>query len=467
MSNRLPSIIQANTRISRFLKSKNGFCNALNFISQTQLEPNDETYSILLKLCYNDRLFSESSALFSEISTPNIDHYNQLIRTAIRTQQNTSTIFSLLGKMEQSGHTSSTAILDELIAYNTRRRSLEGCLKLLHSFSNTSQLSIQSITNVVSLASQLASPRLAFEIAIEFESSSPRSLTVDTWLTILRSAAHHHYMPAIEHAWSIVVAENGTAVDEGTCILVLNACARTSNPQLSTLVIASLRNQFIPLQEHHLAPVIEAHAKADNIKEPFILLGVMRQNKIAPQLETAQPILDVISKSVDSVDDAYYMLQDLQKEGEAIDISALNVIISASIKLGDIHRALSTFQEVDTFNLKPSTETYNILLSGCIDTSNRSLGDKLLTLMKKQGIQPDKRTFERLIVLCLTQSTYEDAFYYLEEMKSVGYIPPQSVYETLIRRCKSLGDSRYKVALEELCECQYKPSRSLMTFVNS
>lgn len=80
MSNRLPSIIQANTRISRFLKSKNGFCNALNFISQTQLEPNDETYSILLKLCYNDRLFSESSALFSEISTPNIDHYNQLIR---------------------------------------------------------------------------------------------------------------------------------------------------------------------------------------------------------------------------------------------------------------------------------------------------------------------------------------------------------------------------------------------------
>ncbi|TIB30572.1 hypothetical protein E3P86_03475 [Wallemia ichthyophaga] len=369
--------------------------------------------------------------------------------------------------MEQSGHTSSTAILDELIAYNTRRRSLEGCLKLLHSFSNTSQPSIQSITNVVSLASQLASPRLAFEIAIEFESSSPRSLTVDTWLTILRSAAHHHYMPAIEHAWSIVVAENGTAVDEGTCILVLNACARTSNPQLSTLVIASLRNQFIPLQEHHLAPVIEAHAKADNIKEPFILLGVMRQNKIAPQLETAQPILDVISKSVDSVDDAYYMLQDLQKEGEAIDISALNVIISASIKLGDIHRALSTFQEVDTFNLKPSTETYNILLSGCIDTSNRSLGDKLLTLMKKQGIQPDKRTFERLIVLCLTQSTYEDAFYYLEEMKSAGYIPPQSVYETLIRRCKSLGDSRYKVALEELRECQYKPSRSLMTFVNS
>lgn len=369
--------------------------------------------------------------------------------------------------MENSGYDSTTGIQDELIAYNTRRRSLEGCLKVLHSFDDNSQPSLQSMTNVVTLASNLASPRLAFEIAVEYESSSPRSLTVDTWLTVLRSAAYHHYMPAIEHAWSIVVAENNSAIDEGTCILVLNACARIPNPQLSTLVIASLKNQFIPLQEHHLAPVIEAFAKSGNIKEPFILLGIMRQNKITPQLETAQPILDAISKSLDSVDDAYYLLQDLHKQGEVIDASALNVIISASIKLGDIHRALSTFQEIDSFKLKPSTETYNILLSGCIDTSNRTLGDKLLTLMKKQDVQPDKRTFERLVVLCLTQSTYEDAFYYLEEMKSAGHIPPQSVYETLIRRCKSLGDSRYKVALEELHECKYKPTKSLLSYIKS
>ncbi|TIA93179.1 hypothetical protein E3P99_00312 [Wallemia hederae] len=463
----MSSLLKINSAIARLDGKKFGFYRALKDIgAATNVQPNDETYSGLLQLCYNERLFNESRALFNEISDPTINHFNHLIRTAIKSKQSPSTISSLMNSMNEHGYSTTKSIVDELILYNTHRKSLEGCLSVLHD-NQSIQPSIQSITNIINLAANLASPRLAFDLAYEYESSSPRSMSIDTWLNILRSAAHHHYMPAIEHAWSIVVAENKTAVDEGTCILVLNACARAPNPQLSTLVIAALKNQYISLQEHHLAPVIEAYSKAGNIKEPFIILGIMRQNKITPQLETAQPIVKAITKSVDAIDDAYYLLQDLHKEGEVIDVSAINVIISASAKLGDMHRALSTFQEMGTFKLKPSTETYNILLSGCIDTSNRSLGDKLLTLMKKEEIQPDKRTFERLIVLCLTQSTYEDAFFYLEEMKSAGHIPPQNVYETLIRRCKSLGDSRYKVALEELHECKYKPTKSLLQYIKS
>ncbi|TIB78493.1 hypothetical protein E3Q23_00730 [Wallemia mellicola] len=441
---RLSSLQQLNSKLAHFETRKAGFARALKECASLSGEPDNDTYSHLLKLCYKEKLFNESRALFSEINNPTNEHWNQLISTAITSNQKTSLVSSLLEKMRQSGFNISSRILDELVALNTRKKSLEGSLKVLQEYSEEVQPSYESIGKIVTLAAQSASPRLAFEIAFEFEASSPRSLTVDTWMTILRSCAYYHYMPGIEHAWTIVVSENSSAVDEGTCLLVLNACARQPNPQLATWVISSLKSQHIPLQEHHLAPVIQAYAATGNLKEAFPILGIMRQNKIQPQLETALPILDNISKSIDNVDEAYYLLHDLNKQGEAMDVSAVNVIISACVKLGDMHRALSTFQEIDQFKVKPSTETYNILLSGCIDGSNRSLGDKLLTMMKKQNVQPDARTFERLIILCLTQTAYEDAFFYLEEMKGAGYIPPQSVYETLIRRCYSLEPHLYR-----------------------
>ncbi|TIC00956.1 hypothetical protein E3Q18_00940 [Wallemia mellicola] len=326
---RLSSLQQLNSKLAHFETRKAGFARALKECASLSGEPDNDTYSHLLKLCYKEKLFNESRALFSEINNPTNEHWNQLISTAITSNQKTSLVSSLLEKMRQSGFNISSRILDELVALNTRKKSLEGSLKVLQEYSEEVQPSYESIGKIVTLAAQSASPRLAFEIAFEFEASSPRSLTVDTWMTILRSCAYYHYMPGIEHAWTIVVSENSSAVDEGTCLLVLNACARQPNPQLATWVISSLKSQHIPLQEHHLAPVIQAYAATGNLKEAFPILGIMRQNKIQPQLETAQPILDNISKSIDNVDEAYYLLHDLNKQGEAMDVSAVNVIISA------------------------------------------------------------------------------------------------------------------------------------------
>ena len=95
------------------------------------------------------------------------------------------------------------------------------------------------------------------------------------------------------------------------------------------------------------------------------------------------------------------------------------------------------------------------------------LGDKLIAEMREAGISPDARTYERLIVLCLTQPTYEDAFYYLEEMKTLGLHPSHAVYEAIIRKLVSVGDTRYKIALEELKECGYPVSSRLESFISS
>lgn len=217
--------------------------------------------------------------------------------------------------------------------------------------------------------------------------------------------------------------------------------------------------------EHHFAPLIEALCRDGDFREAFGVLSLMRDHDIQPSLETAYPIFEVISESVDTVDDAYGVLDSTKQDGNIVDISALNVVIQACIALGDLQRALGMYKAASDLGVTPNIETYNLLLSACIRTSHRELGDRILNEMRVAGVQPDVRTYERLVVLCLTQTNYEHAFYYLEEMKSRTLRPTVAIYEAIIRKCFSVGDTRHQLALEEMVEQGYEVSGKLKAFM--
>ena len=126
-----------------------------------------------------------------------------------------------------------------------------------------------------------------------------------------------------------------------------------------------------------------------------------------------------------------------------------------------------TYKAAAQVGVKPDIDTYNLLLEGCVGARHRQLGDRLLADMKEAGIKPDVTTYQRMVLLCLTQTTYEDAFFYLEEMKALKIVPPIEVYEHIIRKLVHVGDTRYKIALEELKECGYEVSSRLHSFISS
>ena len=77
----MSSLLKINSAIARLDGKKFGFYRALRDIgAASNVQPNDETYSGLLQLCYKERLFNESRALFNEISNPTVNHFNQLVR---------------------------------------------------------------------------------------------------------------------------------------------------------------------------------------------------------------------------------------------------------------------------------------------------------------------------------------------------------------------------------------------------
>lgn len=231
-------------------------------------------------------------------------------------------------------------------------------------------------------------------------------------------------------------------------------------------VLRVLKAIDVDLREHHFAPIIESLCRTNRIKEALSTLSLIRQHNIEPNSDTAHPIFEAICVSTDAVDAAWDAIEALHSEGQTVDVTAVNVVIQASVALGDLQRAFGTHQMCSELNIKPTLDTYHFLLSACIAARHRELGDRLIAEMKEAKIKPDARTYERLIVMCLTGETYEDAFFYLEEMKAENLYPPLSVYEAIIQRCVLEKDARYAVAVQELEEFGYTVSQELKRVIS-
>jgi len=239
-------------------------------------------------------------------------------------------------------------------------------------------------------------------------------------------------------------------------------------PSLASEVLSLLTEQKIPLWEHHFSPLIEAMCHRALIKDAFSVIMRMDTAGITPTTETTYPIFKYIIGDAERLETACNHLEELQQDVKTpFHVAAFNCVIQASISFGDLQRAIGLYNSLPGFKVKPNVDTYNLLLGGCIATTHRELGDKLLLDMKDARVLPDTRTYERLIVLCLTQTNYEDAFFYLEEMKEQKMIPSLDIYESLIRKCVTMGDTRYKLAVEELEECGYKVDKPLQAFIDT
>ena len=239
---------------------------------------------------------------------------------------------------------------------------------------------------------------------------------------------------------------------------VLNAAARHGVPDIATDVLRVLKLSGIGLKEYHFAALIEAFCRNNQLKEALITLHIMRSNNIQPLPGTSVSILDSI-KDVESLDSAWAIIDEIHKAKSGLAIDALKVIIQASVLLRDLQRAVGFYKSLCDYGVEPDVTIFNILLDGCIAAQHRQFGDVLLDDIKKLKVRPNKETYEKIILLCLTQEVYEDAFFYLEEMKAAEFVPPQTVYEALVHKCRSMGDTRVDIALEEMRECGYKMSK--------
>jgi pentatricopeptide repeat protein len=392
----------------------------------------------------------------------------------------------LLEDMERHGVVPNTHTYYHIILRYVEAHNLEMCLQCFAEMNARGvSPSLRTAQVVIELAASLGHPRLALDIAYAFEATSIRKLEHKDWMRILDASTACHFVRSlffrsftshscnvhqemgVTHAWQRAVVDLGVTPVEGQCIDVLHTTARCGLPNLAMHAVQVLIGLQVPLEEHHLAPVLEAFCERRMLEEAFSIVNLMRSSGVQCSPETALQLTNRICDNIDQVDEAWSILEKMKQQEKSVDVVSLNAIIHAAILLNDLQRAIGTYKAFSDFGVKPTISTFNHLLSGCISASHRELGDKLLSELRELGLVPDTITFERMVILCLTQTVYEDAFFYLEEMKGQGYMPPISVYTALIRKCVVSGDVRWKIALDEMKECGYAVSPTLQQFIDT
>jgi len=223
----------------------------------------------------------------------------------------------------------------------------------------------------------------------------------------------------------------------------------------------------VALQEHHLTPLLDAYCFHKKVPEAIAFFDMLRASSITPTIFTAQPLVEVLQDSISAIDQAYSLLEERASHSKPVDLALFNTVVKASVKFGDLQRAVGTYKAAATMNVAPNIDTYNILLTGCIAAEHSELGERLLAEMRAAGLNPDERTYERLVILALTQPSYEAAFFYLEEMKGFSYQPSPQVYEALASKCAFAKDARANLVLQEMEESGYKPTGYLRRLVET
>ncbi|KAI1795700.1 hypothetical protein LXA43DRAFT_733355 [Ganoderma leucocontextum] len=434
------------------------------------VRPDRTTYNCLLQACAQEGLYAEARGIFEDMVAmgihPDRQTFHHLMQTLGPVEQ--SALFDVMKMMEEWSITPNEYTYEIVISRFAENQRLELALQFLAKLGPAGlSPTLKTATAVITSAAHLGFPQLALDLADSFESTSVRRLEGEVWVDLLASCSDSLYAEGTVRTWRKVVRNLHIVPDEGCCLQVLHTAARHGLSGLALEVVEQLKKMNVVWSEHHFAPVVEAMCHRQEIREALILLDFMRKSDMKPTLGTARPILEHIRKDSDAIDDAWGKLEELREEGQTVDVVALNVVIQAAVGLRDLQRAIGTYKAAASVGVKPDIDTYNLLLEGCIVARHRELGDRLLTDMKDAGIKPDMTTYQRMVLLCLTQTMYEDAFFYLEEMKALRMVPPLSVYEAIVRKLVYVGDTRYKIALEELKECGYQVSPRLESFVSS
>jgi Pentacotripeptide-repeat region of PRORP/PPR repeat len=251
---------------------------------------------------------------------------------------------------------------------------------------------------------------------------------------------------------------------EGVCLNILSTAARHANPQLATSVIEVLTKQNVPPRSFHFLPLIEAYVRAGEYYQAFVVMGLMRSScpETPPEVRQFRYLINELSQSAKSVDQAFFALQDIVKQHKQVDVVAFNVVMEACLKLGDLTRALSNYKEVGNLGVKPNSDTINALLALARSFSNIDVARFLLSEMNELGIKPNHMAYQNLILTYMQHrgQDYEQAFVYLEEMKAQGYVPSQGTYYSMARKCVVSNDKRAVKLLEEADALGYDMKKS-------
>ncbi|KAI9255473.1 hypothetical protein BY458DRAFT_442275 [Sporodiniella umbellata] len=281
------------------------------------------------------------------------------------------------------------------------------------------------------------------------------------YFDVMRLCADMDKIDLVSECWGKAIETLKLRPDEGVCLQVLRVAAKVGDTKLATDVIRQLSTTGYPYKEHYFTPLMEAFLVKDDLKSAFNVLDIMRISGIPPTLRAVQAFREKISESMETVDKAYYILEELHKENKPVDVAAFNVVLAACADAGDVDRTISTYREAVNLGVQPNVDTYNSILDVCIKGRVHDMDSVVISEMKKANVSPNVDTYVKMIELSCYRVDLDSAFKYLETMKEYGILPPHRCYIILANKLSYLKDPRFHLVIEEMETYGYKVSNAV------
>ena len=96
---------------------------------------------------------------------------------------------------------------------------------------------------------------------------------------------------------------------------------------------------------------------------------------LKPRLRDA--LADQLAQQAELADEAYYHLDARHTGGHGVPLDAVDVVVEACARLGDLDRAFATFGELERFGVRPGVSTYNALLHACVNSRELASGARV------------------------------------------------------------------------------------------
>mmetsp|Transcript_7189 Transcript_7189/g.13633 ORF Transcript_7189/g.13633 Transcript_7189/m.13633 type:complete len:653 (+) Transcript_7189:90-2048(+) len=389
------------------------------------IEPNAMSYNALLRHCARHNAAHDAVAIMKEMNDkgihPNATSYTNAITAMIAGGLGRQALdqlelmrkagFTSMGQTTVSGRAEVRQVYCDLVALLMRRRrfpQLRTILQHMHEDGYTvdGRLAVAILEaglkeNDVAIVRDSVKllPRAA---SLKSEMHIPESKIVRT----LRMAALKKDAQLADDAWELTrwASQPEQALSPGAYHALIDACVQTGQTKKALTSMSAL---------------FKAHPDADKSVLAF------------------PNVVEALSERVEAVDEAYFMLVGMLEAGEDVCVPAVNVVVAACARVGDLGRAFETFLELQrTFKLEPTTQVYNTLMRACSSHGQGELVPQLLQEMESKGLTADCETHCAVMDALVSVGNMDEAlekFKWMKEGLPEGQAPAKESVSRLIR----------------------------------
>lgn len=269
----------------------------------------------------------------------------------------------------------------------------------------------------------------------------------------------------IIEGWGRVVDEGGIILDEGLCTMIIEAAGAAGVVRVTEAALGMLKTINVPAQEYHIAPLMNALCKNNELPAAIDLFERMDELDIQPNRFTAKPLRTLLLVPENLELAIKHLRNNAETKGQNL-ASAFNTVLAVTLR-DRSNQTIALGLEMDDMKVVPTIDTFNILIHGASIRRNVTAVHTYYEDIINRGLEPNKETYERIIVLLITEPVYDDAFLYLHKMESARLQPSADLLMALAKKCSLRYDARWKQVVKQMEKLNYEVSDELMEYLIS